>query len=204
MNIPEKKSITTTYTYDAAGNLVTLTDSENQTTTYAYDLLGRLYTMAYPTVTGHNGTTTYTYDLRGALIEVNDPNGSRFVLVRDYLGWLTERQIARATGVVGTTLQEFEYDRLGRLTRAEDDNGSNPNAVTTYVYDAAGRLLKEGLKIGSGSWRTVESTYDDSGTNKLDRRRLTARAGTLEYDLSSGRRRRAPIRRAASRDEGRP
>jgi len=40
---------------------------------------------------------------------------------------------------------------------ASDNNASLPDVVTTYVYDGAGRLTEESVKVGDGSWRTVKS-----------------------------------------------
>src|SRR6185369_3119280 len=54
-------SIATSYAYDIAGNLTSVTDPNGNVTTYVYDDFGRLLTQSSPVT----GTTTYEYDPAG-------------------------------------------------------------------------------------------------------------------------------------------
>lgn len=56
--LSDAEQCTTTFAYDAAGNLVTRTDKENRTTNYAYDALTR-FTMVIDPL---GGETVYTHD----------------------------------------------------------------------------------------------------------------------------------------------
>ena len=60
------EGVTTNYTYDLAGNLIS-----DGTPTYTYDLQNRLLSK-----TGADGTTAYTYDAAGNLIKEVSPDGS--------------------------------------------------------------------------------------------------------------------------------
>ncbi|MBM3883963.1 MAG: hypothetical protein FJ387_30375, partial [Verrucomicrobia bacterium] len=53
------------FTYDAAGNLLTLTDGRSRTTTWAYDVEGRLKTKTYHGQSLAN--LEYAYDADGRL-----------------------------------------------------------------------------------------------------------------------------------------
>ena len=57
---PPADSVTTSYTYDAAGEVTSVTDGASDTTSYAYDALGRKTKVTYP-----DGTATATYDPAG-------------------------------------------------------------------------------------------------------------------------------------------
>jgi len=67
------------------------------------------------------------------------------------------------------------------LIRSEDTNGSLPDVVTTYVYDGAGLLAEESVKIGDGSWRTVRSSY--SGLDRTGVEYPSGRALALAYTV---------------------
>ncbi|WP_442871557.1 hypothetical protein [Anaerosporobacter sp.] len=74
---------TTTYEYDANGQVSKVTDSNNQTIEYTWTKLGQKKTITYPTVSATGGTTgastadtvSYTYDNNGNLLKVMDTNG---------------------------------------------------------------------------------------------------------------------------------
>ncbi len=102
----------TSYTYDAAGNLLTETDPLGNVTTYLYDSLDRVTreTGADPDGAGPLAApqTNYTYDSADNLLTVSDP-------------------LSRVTS--------HEYDNLGRRTKVTqpDPDGAGPLAapVTT-------------------------------------------------------------------------
>jgi YD repeat-containing protein len=104
----------TTNTYDPVGNLASAKDANNHTTSYTYDAAGRILTVTAP----DNGVTTYTYDPVGNLLTRRDDNNH------------------------ATT---FAYDEASRLSSetSPDPDGGGPltPAVTSYTYDPNGNRL---------------------------------------------------------------
>ena len=64
----------TTYGYDAAGNLASVTDANNNQTGYQYDAFNRLKQVDQPGDT----TTTYAYDRHGNLVLISRISGIKF------------------------------------------------------------------------------------------------------------------------------
>ena len=73
---------TTTYTYDAMGNLLTTTDALKHVTTYTYDPYGNVT----ETIDANGGITRNTYDADGNLTSTTDPLGNvtRYALRRPW------------------------------------------------------------------------------------------------------------------------
>ena len=64
---------TTSYAYDLAGRLISLTDPDDNTTTYTYNAANEVVTEKSPT----GGLTTYTYDLDRQRLERDRPRRPR-------------------------------------------------------------------------------------------------------------------------------
>ncbi|MFE5339766.1 RHS repeat-associated core domain-containing protein [Isoptericola sp. NPDC056578] len=150
--------------YDQAGRLVEETVAPTQaagagTTTYRYDELSRLVGWTGPDTVGHNqafdgaGNLTsvdskrFTYDDRNRLLSDGDAaytwhaNGDRASMLR------------------ASTTTEYEFDGLGRMTSAGDED---------LTYDAFGRIAADGTSVfkyrgkdsepvvtGSTAWQRV-------------------------------------------------
>ncbi len=143
---------TLTYTYDDAGNILSVNDG-SKTVSYAYDLLGQL-TRAndpYDTTAGSSGTTwVYSYDLGGNMT--------------------SKKAYAYTTGTVGTAVQTIAYtygdsnwkDKLTAYNGkaiAYDAIG-NPTSDGTWTYTwAKGRQLQSMSKSGT----SVSYTYNEDG-----------------------------------------
>ena len=67
-----RKGVTVSYAYDAAGNLISVTEG-SRTTRYEYDLLGNCVKTVYPDGTGE----TASYDALGNLTAAADAPGKR-------------------------------------------------------------------------------------------------------------------------------
>jgi RHS repeat-associated protein len=175
-----------TFTYDAAGNLLTET-TPSGTTTYTYDAQGRTLTVTRPggglttythgpagplTITekitnSQNRTTTLTYTSQGKLQTITDPRSKTTTLGYDSSGDLTSvtDPLTHAT--------TFGYDSLGRRTTVTD----GLSHTTTTAYDARGRVTR----ITDALSKSTDFGYDLSGlrTTVTDALRRTT---TYNYD----------------------
>jgi RHS repeat-associated protein len=157
---------TTTYTYDAAGDLVSTTTPGGRTTTSTYDAAHRLVSTASPS----GALTSYTYDAAGRMLTVTDPTGAvttntydaagRLTKTTDALGRSTTFHYDRSDRLLWTrdaagNITRTSYDGAGRVATSTDALG----AVTTYAYDAAGRLTGTTDALG----RTTTMAYDTQG-----------------------------------------
>lgn len=137
-------------TYDAAGNVASMTDTLGRRTQYTYDALNRLIKTTY-----EDGTSTQsTYDAAGHQLTATDRAGRVTQYIYDALGRLLR------TTHPDTSFIQYEYDAAGDLITQTDERGhathyaydvagreiSATDAlgnVTTYAYDAAGRVVAE-------------------------------------------------------------
>jgi len=113
------------FSYDAAGNRIAMTDTVG-TTSWAYDVLGRPLTVTAPLT----GSVSYRYDHLGNRTHLLYPDG-RMVTT-------THTALNQVSGLTDWTGQAtgFEYDAAGRPLTT-----TLPNGVTSaYRYDTAHRL----------------------------------------------------------------
>ena len=129
--------ITTEYTYDLAGNILTkrvghpASPATMATTTYAYDTRGRLIR-----VTDALGQAeTITYDQNSLRLTSTDRNGTQFRYIYDNMGRITNRQ-AWVGGVLQIDMR-YVYYRTGALFW-----NSNGHHTVFRNYDAQGRIIQ--------------------------------------------------------------
>jgi RHS repeat-associated protein len=182
----------TTYTYDGAYRLTTITDSEGNTLTLTRNAAGdvlqeqtrddqgallRQVSRAYNTLgqlqsqtDAYGRSTTFTYDANGnadqatdALTRVTDSN-------HDPLNRLS-RSLQDMNGIAAET--KFSYDVLDNLTQVNDPKGLNTN----YSYNGLGDLTQ----LQSPDTGTTTYTYDSAGNraSQTDARGVTT---TYVYD----------------------
>lgn len=141
----------TSYTYSAAGRLLTRTWQRGITTTYGYDPAGQLITVDYSDSTQD---ITYTYDRLGRSNTTLDAAGlTSYAYVDAYNALVTNMTVTPGSSVPGGpgssdtlagTSVSYVYDSLYR--RAGINAGRLINDVMTtytttgYTYDAASRL----------------------------------------------------------------
>lgn len=138
-------SAVTSRTYDAQGNVLSVTDPLGAVTLFERDARGRLVKKTDPLgrtwrferddngrvvriVDPRNQETRFSYDNRGNLLQVDEPSGNLLV---------------------------YQYDRRGLVTEAVEQNG----ARTKLSYDEQGNRV-EVVSPNGGRW---VSTYDHLG-----------------------------------------
>ena len=131
------------------------------TTSYAYDAAGNLTSTTLPSGNGY--VETRVYDNAGRLTEIKNAKGastlSRYVATLDPIGEPT--QIARTGAVTSTTA--YGYDNIGRITsvcfQASCPNQTDPKIA--WTYDGVGNRLTENR---SGTTTTYAYDADDRMT----------------------------------------
>ncbi|MGH9458891.1 MAG: RHS repeat-associated core domain-containing protein [Thermoanaerobaculia bacterium] len=199
--------VTTTWSYDAAGNTTLVQSPGSPPTVYDYDGLGRIASLAIgPRVTTYaydaNGrsaavtdalgrTTTFLHDGFGASVGTIDATGVKTVDVHDAAGRPVESRIVKVQPdgterLLRRTLREF--DDGGRLVREIrklwiDDPAAATDVVTRTVYDDEARTITQIDPLG----RETRSETDEMGRLA----RVVDAAGNaleIEYDASGNRR----------------
>jgi RHS repeat-associated protein len=126
---------TLSYTYDAAGNVTSVTSSNANGVwvSYTYDDLGRLSTVVDNRLQG-NQTTTYTYDPVSNLATATYPNGLQATFTYDPLNRLT---------ALSTPVSSYSYQLgpVGNRTNVTEGSGRTVN----WNYDGVYRLTKESI-----------------------------------------------------------
>ena len=119
-------SYTTGYQYNLLGNLTQVTDHASNVTTMSYDLLGRKSGMTDPDM----GAWSYNYNDVGNLTSQQDGNNNWIYLEYDDLHRLTGK---RKDSASGTYLSQYDYD----------PSGYKGQLHKTRSYDAVGTLQVE-------------------------------------------------------------
>lgn len=143
---------TTLFTYDAAGNVLSVVDDDSSLT-FTYDALDRLIRVDTGATAGQPATTvSYTYDGNGNRLSMTRPDGGVTLYSYDSLGRLTLQ-----TNPEGETTT-YSYDAISRIGRVDLANGSS----ATYGYNAAGEIVALANDIG-GLVSSLSYDYDAFG-----------------------------------------
>ena len=145
----------TGYTYDALGNLLSVSDAKNNLATRGYDLRGRRTGLSDPDL----GDWTYSYNALGELAWRTDAKGRTVSLGYDALGRLRRRTEAEGTT---TWIYDGALKGKGRLHLVIGPDGY----MRRHAYDHLGRPASETLTI-AGEDFTISRTYD--GASRLAR-----------------------------------
>ena len=159
--------ITSTFNYDAQGNLTSVTDPAgtitynlrpdgqpssivapgNITTDFGYDNYGRQTGINDPSA----GNRSFQYDNDGNLWKETDSDNRVKTMLYDPYGRITKKVMPEFT-------VNYRYDNDGLLAADSSDNG----AIRTFIYDTYFRLQKE-RDNADNKW--LEKTYVYSGGN---------------------------------------
>ncbi len=178
---PTTADANTTYGYDVADRLTTVTDPINGATAYAYDDLGNLLTRTSP----DTGTTTFQYDAAGNLLQKSDANGQTFAYTYDALNRLT------AIDAPGTADDiAYAYDTcpggVGRLCTVTYGAGVLPagNRVH-YQYNAFGDSLQhQGMRYGYDAQGRVQTLDYPSGSRVTYRYDAAGQIDQVDFSIN--------------------
>jgi RHS repeat-associated protein len=137
---------TTSYVYNAEGLRSSVTDPDGNTTSYAYDADERLLKETAP----GGGVTKYTYNVAGNLASQTDPDGNTWTY-----GYNAEARLVKTTDPLGN-ISTSTYDGDGNQVTATDARG----ITTTTSFNADNRPIKV---VYSDGTPTVTYGYDADG-----------------------------------------
>ena len=170
----------TNYSYDEQGNLVNVTDPNDQSTHYVYNGFGDVIEQASP----NTGIATFTYDAAGNRISQTDARGITVHYTYDALNRLmsidypgTQEDVHYQYDQLGSTTNQ---NNIGRLSRIDDHSGT-----TEYVYDKRGNIINVYTLLQVNSQQRSFSTgYTyDTADNLI---KITYPSGrTVDYDYNS-------------------
>jgi RHS repeat-associated protein len=147
---------TTTQTFDAVGNRLTVTDPDSRLT-FTYDGLNRVLSVdTAGTPGGPAVKLDYQYDTVGNRTRVQDTAGARVDSFFDNRNLLTTRSWSGA-GVADSRVT-FGYDAALQRTQSEHWLGVTRVGQTTSGYDVRGWLTTHAHNNGSGT-NLVKYTY---------------------------------------------
>jgi RHS repeat-associated protein len=192
---PEAPSAVTTYTYDLAGNPLTVSSSDEPAAVrYAYDSTNLVTSI----VDQENRTTTFSYNKKGARRKTAYPNGvamewryddaGRVTCAYSYKGTApaTDPNAEESCPAASTSLLTFYKYEYGALlggvmtdTNRREKTTERDSSVTTYGYDAIGRLIRVTKKSTAGTVLR-EHTYTYDAESNLTREQVTGSAATAE------------------------
>ncbi len=147
------ESWTDSYTFDALNRIATVT-SGSLVFGLTYDATGQLETLSYP-----NGlVTTYTYDDRDRVESITVRNGAAVVMSLEY-AWTPSGNVASILEQDGRLI-EYGYDESDRLISEEVSVDGVGESLRGYAYDDAGNRVEVMYTPASGSGEVLSCVLD--------------------------------------------
>lgn len=153
------------------------TNANDRVTTYTYDKVGNRLSEARSSVVFHNGTggtstgtssISYVYNGLGQVVRKTEATGEQFDYSYDAGGRLiqeTRPAFTSNTGASVTPQLNYFYNGLGNLSRTVQAGNADASArITTYAYDAGGRLSS----MVDAEGKTRSYRYDQAGRLVLE------------------------------------
>ncbi len=187
VNADDETNVRTEYTYDAAGNRLSILDGEQHSTLFTYTALGQL-----ETETDAAGlTNSHGYNAIGNRTSLRDPNhqatNEDIIYVYDEMNRLEKINYPTSDDIDVT----FTYDALGRRLSMTDETGTTlwdytnidlPYLITdpfgtgiSYEYDPLGNRTVL-------SYNDQVVNYDYNNLNQLSEVSGTGLADSVQYD----------------------
>jgi RHS repeat-associated protein len=158
----------TTYTFNPAGKLTSITDLNGNKTTLSYNEAGRLQAAT----DGAGRAFTFSYNEAGQLIGVKDSSGRSVAY-----GYNGSGRLSEVTDVRGGHTY-FEYDEAGLLQSYKDARG---NVVVTNTYDSNGRVTSQKDALEHETTFSYTSIAEGTITDETD-----PRGNVTEYEYIKG------------------
>ncbi|MEV1062944.1 RHS repeat-associated core domain-containing protein [Streptomyces sp. NPDC050263] len=175
--LTEAGAVSTTYTYDLRGDMVTSTDDVGNTRTWKYDALGRVTDTTDPDA----GATHTSYDAFGRVDKATDARGQSVSYTYERLNRVSEIKVTPKDSTTATVAQSYVYDAApggkGQLTSATRYTDGKPyvTSIGGYTADYQPTAMTTALPPGSTTGLTAEGfatqytytyAYDDDGQLK--------------------------------------
>ena len=148
---------TETFSYDAAGDLVSRTDGNGHTTSYTYEN-GNMTSLVDP----NKGETKWTYNGTHDVLSMTDPNGETTTVTRDAHG--NAEAVSRPAPGKSTQTTTYHYNANGQLTSMVDP------LKHTWSYEYNGQGDRTAVIDPEGGKRTFgynEDSYKTSTVSPL-------------------------------------
>ncbi len=185
---------TTTWTRDADGRVLSVTDPLGRVTEYTYTSAGQVTSVTDPL----GQTTTYEYDSRGRLLKRTDPLGNETTFAYDYAGHLVSMRDAaggttsytyhpngqRATTTYpdGST-RSRTYTPFGLISEERFADSDGTTLLTrTFEYDSKGFLVS----VSTGDSTVTYPAHDPVGQVTAISDETTGQTFAVEYDSVTG------------------
>jgi RHS repeat-associated protein len=139
------------FTYDAAGRVLTRRDPEGNLTSFGYDGRGRLISVDEPDA----GKNIYVRDAEGDILERHHPDGAITRYTYDLLG----RPLTEDWNGDGAPEVTRDYDGGGRLFLGLLSKVTEPSGATAFDYDERQRIIATHHTIDSATYN-VGSRFD--------------------------------------------
>ncbi|WP_027399773.1 RHS repeat-associated core domain-containing protein [Anaerovorax odorimutans] len=165
-NASEDDGIGVTYQYDGMDRLIKQVNSLGYTSAILYDQDGNKVKEVdannYNSDLQNALGVKYEYDSSNRVIKIKNPSGEKSRIIYDAVGNIIET--INANNYSETTDDgkgiNYAYDSLNRIKEIKDDDG---NVIKRYVYDTAGRIIKEidakGYQAGSSDSQRYGTVY---------------------------------------------
>ncbi|WP_164119067.1 RHS repeat protein [Sphingorhabdus sp. Alg239-R122] len=157
-----------------AGNDV-VTAAGDITSSFAYDELGRLISETRPIDTDNNinAVTSFVYDSQGNLVQTVDANGKnsynyyddigRLTLSIDGEGYAVSTEYNKLDEVLSVTRHAGQTSGAALNVPPTVISDTNTDSVTSYAYDALGRVDSQTQTLTGSATAQVQFTYDAAG-----------------------------------------